>query len=204
MAVLGWNLYRILKTVHGWLGFIILPWIVLYGLTGFYLNHSRTISGLFDDGNAVHQIFPVLPRSQWLDVPKSKKIAAAFWSNEAINEAKAVSYHGNVAIQFSKPSGRIYVAVRTGHYYQRGRFFRVTYSPEGKVVQRKIYWNNLARYFHEVGWIDNRFGVLLADIIAFALVVFGISGVLIFLLPKARKLHYRLKRRVPVGGPITD
>jgi len=41
IAQLG--LERKLRVVHGWLGAIILPWIVLAGLTGFYMNHKDAV-----------------------------------------------------------------------------------------------------------------------------------------------------------------
>ena len=41
---------RSLRLVHSWLGVLVLPWIVLFGLTGFYLNHERAVLSLLPDG----------------------------------------------------------------------------------------------------------------------------------------------------------
>ncbi|HSF63817.1 MAG TPA: PepSY domain-containing protein, partial [Paracoccaceae bacterium] len=37
---------RFLKTLHGWLGVLVLPWVLIIGLTGLYLNHERLVQGL--------------------------------------------------------------------------------------------------------------------------------------------------------------
>ena len=39
---------RLLKTVHGWLGVFVLPWVIIIGLTGLYLNHERLVMGLLE------------------------------------------------------------------------------------------------------------------------------------------------------------
>ena len=39
---------RRLKMVHGWLGVIVLPWVILIGLTGLFLNHERLVMGWLD------------------------------------------------------------------------------------------------------------------------------------------------------------
>ncbi|MFN3280590.1 MAG: hypothetical protein ACK40I_02810 [Tabrizicola sp.] len=36
---------RLLKTVHGWLGVIVLPWVIVIGLTGLFLNHEKLVMG---------------------------------------------------------------------------------------------------------------------------------------------------------------
>ena len=36
---------RGLRTVHTWLGVLVVPWIIIIGATGFYLNHSKGIQG---------------------------------------------------------------------------------------------------------------------------------------------------------------
>ncbi|SDJ33857.1 hypothetical protein SAMN05421850_11425 [Lutimaribacter saemankumensis] len=34
---------KFLRTLHSWLGLIALPWVILFGFTGFYLNHGQAI-----------------------------------------------------------------------------------------------------------------------------------------------------------------
>lgn len=132
--------------------------------------------------------------SSWLHcgVRWLKLNAAQNWADEPITKAKAIEYHGFVAIQFTKPSGNVIVSIKTGHYYKKTRLYRYTYDPLGSLVDRKIYWSYVFRYFHEAGWIDNSFGVWFADITAIALVLFGASGLILFIVPRQKKLKRNL------------
>ena len=38
---------RLVKTIHSWLGVMILPWVVAIGFTGLYMNHNDLILSLF-------------------------------------------------------------------------------------------------------------------------------------------------------------
>ncbi|MBL9048118.1 MAG: hypothetical protein JNK34_12550, partial [Tabrizicola sp.] len=31
---------RLVRTLHSWLGLLILPWVILAGFTGLYMNHE--------------------------------------------------------------------------------------------------------------------------------------------------------------------
>jgi len=63
-----------IRKMHGWLGFIILPWIVAYGQTGFYLNHSRLVNGWFPTVSE-EQRFTEFPEREWLSIPEARAIA---------------------------------------------------------------------------------------------------------------------------------
>ena len=40
---------RFLRSLHAWLGICILPWVVVAGFTGFYMNHGKLILSLLPD-----------------------------------------------------------------------------------------------------------------------------------------------------------
>ncbi len=186
------RLLRSIRTLHSWIGFLILPWIILYGFTGFYLNHSKAINTLLMPTPYDESSFVVKPETEWLSVNEARQKAAQIWADEPITKAKAIEYHGFVAIQFTKPSGNVIVSIKTGHYYKKTRLYRYTYDHLGSLVDRKIYWSYVFRYFHEVGWIDSSFGVWFADITAIALVLFGASGLILFIVPRQKKLKRNL------------
>ena len=39
---------RLLRTIHAWLGAVIVPWIVIIGATGFHLDHARPILSVLE------------------------------------------------------------------------------------------------------------------------------------------------------------
>mgnify|MGYP006204029133 CR=1 FL=1 len=41
---------RLLKTIHSWLGVIVLPWVLIIGLTGLFLNHEGLVMGVLLSG----------------------------------------------------------------------------------------------------------------------------------------------------------
>ena len=182
------HFFRAIRTLHSWMGFLILPWIVLYGFTGFYLNHAKTIDAYLVSSTFDESQFVIKQEEEWLSVEEAREKSDLFWPDEKIINAKAVQYHGFVAIRFDKPSGSIIVAVKTGHFYKKTRLYRYTFDPSGALVDRKFYWSFLFKYFHEVGWIDNSYGIWFADVTAIALVIFGVSGLFLFIFPRQRKI----------------
>ena len=188
--------FRTIRTLHSWMGFLILPWIVIYGFTGFYLNHSKTINQFLAASPYDESQFTLKPEPEWLTIEEAKQRANQFWPKEEITKAKAVEYHGFVSLNFTKPSGNVIVSVKTGHFYKKTRLYRYTYDASGVLVDRKFYWSYLFKYFHEVGWIDNRFGVWFADITAIALITFGISGLILFAMPRYPKMIRVIKKLV--------
>ena len=58
------NKMRLLKTLHGWLGVFVLPWVLIIGLTGLYLNHESLVTGFLDGGSYDEAQFDVWPDPQ--------------------------------------------------------------------------------------------------------------------------------------------
>ena len=53
----------------------------------------------------------------------------------------------------------------------------------------------LHKRLHEQGWLTRTFGTWLADITAAAMVVFGLSGIVLFLVPRLRRRQNRRRMR---------
>jgi hypothetical protein len=181
--------FSVLRSVHSWLGFLILPWVIVYGITGFYLNHSKVVNQLLGSTSFDESQFQIASESESLSIASARQLAQKIWPDQQIIKERAIEYHGFASLQFFKPSGQVIVAIQTGHFYEKTRYYRYTYDPEGNLVDRKFYWSYLFRYFHEAGWIDNSFGVWFADITSLALIIFGLTGFYLFLLPRLRKLR---------------
>lgn len=130
---------KFLRTLHSWLGLIALPWVILFGFTGFYLNHGQAIRSVlplvsYED---VGDRFATLPSP--LTEEQASGIAQRYWPDSPMTSVSEVVYHGHDAIRFEREAGQIIVAVNTGHYYVKSRLKNLHYAPDGTLVGRKIY-----------------------------------------------------------------
>jgi hypothetical protein len=187
---------KFLRKLHSWLGIIALPWVILFGVTGFYLNHPDVIRSIlpltsYED---VGSRFEGLPKP--LTMEEAERIAQAYWPESQMKSVSKSVYHGHEAINFEREAGQIIVAVDTGHYYVKSRLKNLQFSPDGDLVGRKIYWNYVFGVFHRTGWLGWSLGTILADITSLALITFGISGMVLWYLPKHKGLKRRLGKRI--------
>ncbi len=151
-----WNTNRLLKTLrtlHSWLGIFVLPWVIVIGATGFYLNHARTLldwlgpQEFSEIGFAAHR--PAAP----IDAEAARSLAAAFWPEQAIKSVQEGLYHGRASYLVKKTGGSIILSIPTGHYYQKSRYIRRTFAPDGTLLHSKVYWGAVFRIcMKPVGW----------------------------------------------------
>ena len=87
------------------------------------------------------------------------------------------------------------MALATGHYWVKTDFTRLTHAPDGTLLERKIYWEGIFKRLHVRGWLSGTFGTWIADITAAALVMFGLSGIVLFLVPRLRRRQNRRRMR---------
>lgn len=182
----SFSFFRLIKSLHGWLGVLVLPWVIVIGLTGIYLNHSKLILGYLPGGSYDEAQFDDWPNPQLLKLEGAKAVAAAALPAETFKIKQNEVYHNRDVIIFSGKSGRVIVATATGHSWVKTRFMRKTYDPDGRQLDSKIYWGNVFKVLHRRGWFDNTLGTWLADIAGGAMVVFGLTGIYLFLSPRMR------------------
>ena len=178
---------RSLKTIHSWLGVLILPWILAIGLTGLYLNHWEFVNRALVPANYDEAQFDRWPSPMQQDLQSSFQLADKLWPDREVRNAEFAEYHERTAWTLQAGRTKLIVDLATGHYWVKTRFKRRTYTPEGTLLHTKIYWGALLKSIHEYGWLDRRFGTWLADITAAAMVLFGLSGIYLFTAPRLRR-----------------
>ncbi len=186
---------RLLKTVHGWLGVIVLPWVILIGLTGLFLYHERLVLGWLDGAGYDEAQFDNWTGAQPLTVDAAQALAGTVLPGETLTPGEDTSYHKREAAVFEAGGTQVIVALETGHYWVKTDLRRVTHAPDGTVLETKIYWESIFKRLHEQGWLTRTFGTWLADITAAAMVVFGLSGIVLFLVPRLRRRQNRRRMR---------
>jgi hypothetical protein len=187
---------KTLRSLHGWLGVILLPWIIAIGATGFYLNHARMILDVLEPAAFEESSLREWAGAAPVDRDAATLIAARYWPDMPLPEAERVDYHGFAAYQLEHDDGSVIVARETGHYWVKTDFTRKTFAPDGTEVHSKIYWSTIFKRIHTRGWFDSTFASWLADITAVAMVLFGLTGLVLFWLPRAR----RFKRAIGLGS----
>lgn len=189
------SLERSLKVVHGWMGVFILPWVVMIGLTGVSLNHWELVSELIAAPSYDESQFDVLPTQSPID-----EFGAISTANKVFPDNQGISiergrYHDRDVWLIPNNDGKLIVDTTTGHYWVKSRYSRKTYNPKGVLLHSKVYWGSLFKTLHVRGWYNSKLGTVLADITGFALVVFGLSGIFIFIAPRLRRRKNRIRKK---------
>jgi hypothetical protein len=186
---------RLLKSVHGWLGVVVLPWVILIGLTGLFLNHERLVMGWLDGAAYDEAQFDLWPGAQPMTPEAARALAERLFPGQTLTRNSDTSYHGREAAILDAGDTQVIVALKTGHYWVKTDLTRVTHAPDGTVLETRVYWDAIFKRLHERGWLTSTFGTWFADITAAAMVVFGLSGLVLFLVPRLRRRQNRRQRR---------
>ena len=181
------------RSIHGWLGVLVMPWVVIIGATGFYLNHSRMFSPLFDHNKFSESQLEKFELPAPVTRESARLLGEKLWPEEPIKKISQKSYHGRQSYFVKKDQGTIIISIPTGHFYLKTRYTRRTYSKGEELLHTKIYWKRAFRDIHETGWMGGSFGTWLADTVAIAMMVFGLTGVFMWLAPKVQRLRRRFK-----------
>jgi len=181
------------RTLHGWLGIFVVPWIILIGATGFYLNHGKVLSTMFFPPAFSEKNFDQQRPLSPITREQARRLGETVWPTDPIKKISEDTYHGRRSFMIRKKSGTAILSIPTGHYYLKTRYKRHTYSPGGELLHTKTYWGRMFKDIHRSGWLGGSLGTWIADTVSLAMVIFGITGALMWLMPRIKR--YRLRRR---------
>jgi hypothetical protein len=183
---------RLLRNVHTWLGVMILPWVIIAGVTGLYMNHSSLILSVFPVGDIDAPLLraPSLPQTE----ESAAEIVKALYPDARFDDMGGGRQNGRDGYVFAANDFEAMVDQATGYVYVKSRYFMHLYSPSGHRVASKPYWSKLLSRLHRDGWVGGALGSWPADIVAAALVIFGSSGLYLFTAPRLRRAKNRRAR----------
>jgi len=188
------NTLKILRISHAWVAILVLPWVLLIGLTGFYMNHARLISKFIEPAAYDESLFEAWPNSVETTRESALVLAESIWPGEEVTKLVSKSYHTRPSYIMELPSGQVIVSRATGHYFVKYGFTRETYAPDGTLLNSKKYWGSIFKTLHARGWLGSRFGTWIADITSLSLVFFSLTGVFLWWLPRAKKIGRMVHR----------
>ncbi|MCK4861655.1 MAG: PepSY domain-containing protein [Rhodobacteraceae bacterium] len=185
---------KVLRASHAWLAIFVLPWVLMIGRTGFYLNHAKAILKLIEPTSYDELLFADWPNSVEVTRVSALDLAETIWLGEEVSKFASKAYHKRPSYIMDLPSGRVIVSRATGHYFVKYGFTRETYTPDGTLLHSKMYWGSIFKTLHTRGWLSSRFGTWIADITSFSLVFFSLTGMFLWWIPRVKKVG-RLVRR---------
>lgn len=183
---------RVVKSVHSWLGVMILPWVVAAGFTGLYMNHDDLILSVFPATEHYDTaLFDASPLARGVDEAEAARIAAVIAPGVDLRLTSDDDFRDRFVFTFDAGSYDVIVDEDTGFAWTDSRYVTRTYEPDGTRLQTRIRWGRVLSSIHERGWVGTGLGTWLADIAAGALVVFGLSGLVLFVAPRVRRAKNR-------------
>jgi hypothetical protein len=183
---------RLLRSLHTWLGVMILPWVIIAGVTGLYMNHSALVLSVFPVGDIKAPVLRAraLPQTEG----SAAEIVKALYPDTRFDDMGGGNQNGRKGFVFAADNFEAMVDQETGYVYVKSRYFMSLYSPAGHRVAIKPSWSKILSRLHQDGWVGGAFGSWPADIVAAALMIFGSSGLYLFTAPRLRRAKNRRAR----------
>lgn len=188
---------RLCRTIHSWMGVILLPWVIVIGATGFYLNHRDMVLSWIGQVEFSEQAFDAQKLQAQKTLDDARRLGETIWPAQPIKRIFREDYHGRESFHVRKNSGTIILSIPTGHYYVKTVTSRKTYSPDGQLLHFKRYWGRVFKQLHETGWLGGGMGTWLADIVGLCMILFGSTGLILWATPRLRRLTSRSRRSPP-------
>ncbi len=184
---------KLTRKLHAWMGIIVFPLIFIAGFTGFYLNHANTLFSFLKSEPYDETQFQNWPDKTIASIASSTEMANRLWPDTKIERITYDQYHDRPSYHVTTSQGLLIVSKETSHYFVKSSFRRYTYAPDGTLLHSKFYWGTLFKWLHVRGWPGELFGTLLTDISSIALILFALSGAILWWLPRFRKMQRKLQ-----------
>jgi hypothetical protein len=188
------RILRACRSLHSWLSVIVLPWVIVIGLTGFYLNHAKLVGALFVGNHFSESGFEEQVPATPITRESARRLGKTIWPQQEIRDITEQRYHGRPSYVVKKRRGTVILSIPTGHHYLKTRYLRRTFSPRGELLHTKVYWGRIFKELHVTGWLGRGLGTWLADAVSISMVVFGLTGAFMWWTQSGRRLLRAYRR----------
>jgi hypothetical protein len=193
------TLLRSLRSIHGWIGIFVVPWVLLYGLTGFYLNHERSLSFLFGT-DAVDTLWREDQPGHLASEDQARAWFAAAYPGLTVQKVTDEPYHDRPAFQIVTADLTVIAPKNSSFYFDKTNHLRQLHEAGGKVIDRHLYWPSILKELHVHGWLRGAAGTTLADIFSLLLIGFGLTGACLWTIPRLMRSRARRAADKPSRG----
>ncbi len=185
---------RLLKTLHGWTGIVVVPWVLLYGLTGFYLNHERSLAFLFGI-DAVDTLWKEDQPGHLATEAQALAWFAAAYPGMTARKVTDEAYHDKPAYQIATDGLLVIAPKNSSFYFDKSDHVRQLHDGAGRVIDRHLYWPSILKELHVHGWMRGGLGTTLADLFSLMLIGFGLTGACLWTMPRIMRRAVRRSGR---------
>ena len=182
---------RLLRTIHGWIGILVVPWVLLYGLTGFYLNHERDMAFLFGN-DEVDTLWREDQPGRLGDEAAARAWFAQAFPDLPVEAVKDEDYHGKPAFQIATGTLLVIAPKNSSFFFDKTSHVRQLHDATGAVIDHHVYWPSILKELHTHGWLRSPLGTTLADLFSLFLIGFGLTGACLWTIP--RFMRFRARR----------
>ena len=151
------NALRFLRTIHGWIGVLVIPWVLLYGLTGFYLNHERDMAFLFGS-DEVDMLWREDQPGRLSDEAAARAWFAQVFPDLPVEKVTDEDYHGKPAFQIATGSLLVIAPKNSSFYFDKTSHVRQLHDDTGAVINHHVYWPSILKELHTHGWLRSPLG----------------------------------------------
>ena len=183
-----------IRVLHRWMGLILFPWVIIYGLTGLYMNHGDLILSLFPRDHMEEMLVDDQPGFRG-DAERAKDWLRQQPFAPISKSMKDDIYYGHPAWFITLRDNTEVVAFKnSAQYVMRAPYQRTLYAGDGSRLNSKFYWGRILSEFHKRGLVASPFGSFLADVFSIILISFGVSGLAVWGLPKLNRVINQIRR----------
>ncbi len=171
-----------IRKIHRTTGIVAAPLIVIIGLSGLFLSHGNDFERLFYSDK--HHL--ETSGEPW--TPEQAMALAGKVLGGTVEEVKKRRKKDRLYIRFSDRTMKwpwLIVETATHSYWWINRYSKVHYDENDGWIERRWFLKRIAKDMH-TGWILRDFGKFVIDILSLCLVVFAVSGTIMWVARRRR------------------
>lgn len=173
-----------IRSLHKWLGLLLFPWVMIYGFTGLYMNHGEKILSMFP-ADRIDAYLTEDARGLRADPESLNGWITKANLGSAVKDVREVLYHGKEAwLVLLQDDRELIVFKHSSQHVMKTNYQRTLYEQDGSISDRRIYWGRVLSEFHKRGMVSSPFGPYLADAFSVILILFGLTGLATWAVPK--------------------